>query len=108
MRVRQLHVPLAGAGALPQGAVVCTFRDRSFDLRVHTESKLLRLHVPILLEEINQHCCAVKRLAGKLVVSLAKRDAAKTWWELRKTKGVGETDFYKIVPDAGEEVVVTV
>jgi len=31
-----------------------------------------------------------------------------TRWELRKTKGVGETDFHLIKPDAGEEVVVTV
>lgn len=90
------------------GAVVVSFRDRSFDLRVHTESKLLRLHVPILLEEIDQHCCSLKKHAGKLVLSLVKRDAAKSWWELRKTKGVGETDFHKIVPDAGEVVVVTV
>ena len=31
-----------------------------------------------------------------------------TRWELRKTKGVGETDFHKIVPDSGEEIVVSV
>ena len=31
-----------------------------------------------------------------------------TRWELRKTKGVGESDFHLIKPDAGEEVVVTV
>lgn len=104
---RQLSVPFAGAGALPQGAISASFRDRSFDLRVRTEGRVQRLHVPILLEEIEQQRCAVKKLAGKLVLTLAKRDASKPWWELRKTKGVGETDFHKIVPDAGEEVVVT-
>lgn len=104
----KLQLPMAGAGALASGAVVVSFRDRSFDLRVHAGSKLLRLHVPILLEEIDQHRCTVKKLAGKLVLSLAKRDASKSWWELRKTKGVGETDYHLIKPDAGEEVVVTV
>ena len=99
---------MAGAGALAPGAVVVSFRDRSFDLRVHTGSKLHRLHVPILLEEIDQQSCTVKKLAGKLVLSLAKRDASKSWWELRKTKGVGDTEFHKITPDAGEPSVFTV
>ena len=60
------------------------------------------------LEEIEQQRCAVKKLAGKLVLTLAKRDASKPWWELRKTKGIGETGFHAIVPDAGEPHVVTV
>ena len=34
-------------------------------------SKLLRLHVPILLEEIEQQSCTVKKLAGKLTLTLA-------------------------------------
>ena len=65
-------MPFAGAGALPQGAISASFRDRSFDLRVRTEGRVQRLHVPILLEEIEQQRCAVKKLAGKLVLTLAK------------------------------------
>ena len=41
------------------------------------------------------------------MLTLAKRDASKPWWELRKTKGVGDTEYHKIVPDAGESVMFT-
>ena len=105
----KVHVPLAGAAALPAGAIECDFRERSFDLRVTHEGKRLRLHVPILGEEICPDKCSVKkRSSGKLIVVLAKKDESKGWYELRKTKGVGDTEYHKIVPDAGESVIFTV
>mmetsp|Transcript_12972 Transcript_12972/g.28043 ORF Transcript_12972/g.28043 Transcript_12972/m.28043 type:complete len:271 (-) Transcript_12972:133-945(-) len=103
----KVHIPLAGATALPAGAVTVDLRDRSFDLRVVSGNKLLRLHVPILLEEIKQRESFVKARQGKLVLTLIKRDAAKSWFELRKTKGVGDTEFSNIVPDSGESFIFT-
>ena len=104
--VVKVHINLAGAGTLPDGAIRCIFRERSFDLRVSvaSEHKLLRLHIPILGEEIDPPKCVVKRKAGKLILVLAKREADKVWYELRKTKGVGDSEFGKIVPDGGEDV----
>ena len=104
----KVYIPLAGAGALPTGSISATFRQRSFDLCVTSESKVQRLHVPILLEEIDPQRCAVKQKAGKLILVLAKLDTSKSWWELRKTKGIGETGFHMIIPDAGEPHVMTV
>jgi len=58
--------------------------------------------VPILLEEINQRACSCRKRQGKLIVILEKRDPSKSWYELRKTKGIGDTEYSKIVPDSGE------
>tara|TARA_B110001452_G_scaffold251342_1_gene240322 strand:+ start:193 stop:1041 length:849 start_codon:yes stop_codon:yes gene_type:complete len=104
----KVYIPFVGAGVLPAGSIVTTFRQRSFDLCVTSEGKVQRLHVPILLEEIDPQRCAVKQKAGKLILVLAKLDTGKCWWELRKTKGIGETGFHAIIPDAGEPHVVTV
>ena len=101
-------IPFAGAGALAAGALTVDFRDRSFDLRAVSDGKVWRLHVPLLHEEINQHECGCRVRPGKLIVRLAKRDGSKGWYELRKTKGVGDTEWHKLVPDAGESVVVTI
>ena len=124
-----------------------------------TDGKLLRLHIPILLEEINQQQCSCRKRQGKLLVILEKRDASKQardarrarcealavgfvscrwrwrsscrrqaarppppepwhvpqlavaplcqWYELRKTKGIGDSEYAKIVPDSGEAVEFT-
>ena len=98
-------MPFAGAGALPQGAISASFRDRSFDLRVRTEGRVQRLHVPILCEEITEAECVVKKKTAKLIVVMQKRDKEKGWYELLKTKGVGDTEYHKITPDNGEAVV---
>ena len=105
--VAKVHINLAGAGLLPAGAVVCDFRERSFDLRVTSGGKVLRLHIPILGEEIKEAESVVKKKTSKLIVCMPKREA-KGWYELRKTKGVGDTEFHKITPDAGEPFVFTV
>lgn len=105
----KVYIPLAGAGTLAAGAVTCYFRERSFDLRVTTDEKvMLRLHIPILLEEIDPQASAVKVRSGKLVLTLPKADASKSWYELRKTKGIGDTEYDKIVPDGGDAVTFTV
>ena len=62
-----------------------------------------RLHVPILLEQIDAAASLVKKRAGKLIIVLNKADKDKSWYELRKTKGVGDTEYHKLVPDEGEE-----
>ena len=100
---------LAGAGGLPEGAISCVFRERSFDLRVTVaeQGKVLRLHMPILLEEIDPAGCAVKKKVSKLILVLKKADASKPWYELRKTKGVGDSEYHKLVPDAGDAVTFT-
>ena len=138
----KIHIPMAGAATLAEGAINCIFRDRSFDLRVAHEGKCHRLRVPILLEEINQHACSCRKRQGKLIVILEKRDESKQWcarraacamgaphphtshprqwstltttldrsrrrYELRKTKGIGDTEFNKIVPNGGEEALFT-
>merc|ERR1712146_832150 len=90
----KVQCPIPGVQTLPPNSITCDFRDRSFDLRVmRTPTQCLRLHVPILLEEIDQQACSVVVKAAKVVVILAKRDADKTWYELRKTKGVGDSEF---------------
>jgi len=103
----KLHIPLAGAGSLPAGAIRCDVRHRSFDLRVTTAGRLLRLHVPLLHEEVEPARCALKTRAGKLLLVLAKAEA-KQWFELRKSKGVGDTEFLKLVPDSGETRTIIV
>jgi hypothetical protein len=105
--VAKVHINLAGAGLLPEGAVVCDFRERSFDLRVTSGGKVLRLHIPILGEEIKEAECVVKKKPSKLIVCMPKRES-KGWYELRKTKGVGDTEYSKITPDAGETCVFTI
>ena len=104
--VAKIHVNLAGAGLLPEGAISCSFRERSFDLRVTSDGKILRLHIPILGEEIKEAEASVLKKTSKLIIKLPKREA-KGWYELRKTKGVGDTEYHKITPDAGESVVFT-
>ena len=91
---------------LPAGAITCDFRERSFDLKVTSEGKILRLHIPILGEEIKEAECVVKKKTSKLILCMPKREA-KGWYELRKTKGVGDTEYSKITPDAGEPFVFT-
>ncbi|KAL3915458.1 MAG: hypothetical protein SGPRY_007211 [Prymnesium sp.] len=98
----KIIIPMAGAASLPEGAISAVFRDRSFDLRVLKEGKCFRLHIPILLEEINQEACCCKKRQGKLLLVLEKRDPSKSWYELRKTKGIGDTEYHKIVPDSGD------
>lgn len=105
--VAKVYVNLAGAGLLPAGAITCDFRERSFDLRVTTEGKVLRLHIPILGEEIKETECVVKKKTAKLIICMPKREA-KGWFELRKTKGVGDTEYHKIIPDNGEPFTFTV
>ena len=102
----QVHIPLAGAGSLPDGAITCDFRERSFDLRVASDGKCLRLHIPILCEEIMATKCTVRKKPGKLIIVLYKIED-KGWYELRKTKGVGDTEYSKLTPDAGEPVKFT-
>lgn len=104
--VVKVYIPLAGATTLATGAVVCDVRARAFDLRVATESALLRLHVPILYEEIEQGESLVKARPGKLVLVLKKKDKERRWYELRKTKGIGDAEFNKIVPDGGEAITL--
>ena len=105
----KVHIPLAGAGSLPEGAISCDFRERSFDLRVTSveAGKVLRLHVPILMEEIDAENSSVKKKVSKLILVLKKADATKSWYELRKTKGVGDSEYHKIVPDSGDAITFT-
>ena len=103
----KVQVPLAGAGTLAEGAISVDFRIRSFDLRVVHENKELRLHVPLLCQEIDQEKCVVKKKTGKLIVVLHKKDPEQPWYELRKTKGVGDSEYNKLVPDAGESTKFT-
>ena len=101
-RVR-VHVPMAGVDALAAGSIHVDFRERSFDLHVRTnDGKTHRLHVPILQEQVVPEECTVRRRPGKLILSLSKKDGTKAWYELRKSKGVGDTEYGKIQPDFGE------
>ena len=84
----KVQVPFAGAGSLAEGAIACNFRIRSFDLRIANEGKQMRLHIPLLCQEIDAARCSVKKRAGKLIVVLAKNKPEDPWFELRKTKGV--------------------
>ena len=54
--------------------------------------------MPILAEEITPEGCTVKKKTSKILLSLKKADATKGWFELRKTKGVGDTEYHKLVP----------
>ena len=37
-----------------------------------------------------------------------EKNEKESWYELRKTKGVGDTEYNKLVPDAGDPTVFTV
>jgi len=105
--VIKVQVPLAGAGQLEEGAISAAFRIRSFDLRVTHENKSKRMHIPILCQEIDTEKCVVKKKAGKLIVVLKKKKADDHWYELRKTKGVGDSEYNKLIPDDGESTMFT-
>jgi len=106
-KVIKVQVPFAGASGLAEGAISCAFRERSFDLRVAHEGKQLRLHIPLLCQEIDAPACVVKKRAGKLLIVLAKKDLDQPWYELRKTKGVGDSEYNKLKPDNGEATMFT-
>ena len=57
-----------------------------------------------MCEEVAEEKCVIKKKAGKLIVVLQKRDKEKGWYELLKTKGVGDTEYHKITPDNGDAV----
>ncbi|KAG8466232.1 hypothetical protein KFE25_001988 [Diacronema lutheri] len=104
----KVNFPLAGAKRLPSNGICAGFFDRSFKLAIRPDASTeLSLNVPLLCEPINQHGCVVKVLEGRVVVQLAKRQADRIWYELRKTKGVGDTEYDKLVPWEGELVTVT-
>lgn len=105
--VIKVHIPLAGASSLEAGAIVAEFRERSFDLKVAHENKQHRMHVPILCQEIDPAKSLVKKRAGKLIVVLQKKKPDDPWYELRKTKGVGDSEYNKLVQDSGETTTFT-
>lgn len=106
-KVIKVQIPFAGASGLAEGSISCAFRERSFDLRVMHEGKQLRLHIPLLCQEIDAPACVVKKRAGKLIIVLTKKDLDQPWYELRKTKGVGDTEYNKLKPDSGETTMFT-
>ena len=64
-RAKRVHLSLVSGGAP--------------SMQVVNEGKCHRLHIPILLEEIQQEACSVRKRQGKLIVILEKRDAGKLW-----------------------------
>jgi len=104
----KVHIPMARTQQLPSNGVAVGFYDRSMRVAVRPDaSSEHSLNLPLLLEEIDQQACSVKVKDGKLIVFVAKREADKVWYELRKTKGVGDTEYDKLVPWTGQVHVVT-
>ena len=50
---------------------------------------------------------AAKKKTAELIVVMQKRDKEKGWYELLKTKGVGDSEYHKLVPDSGDAATVT-
>jgi len=104
----KVNIPLAGAKSLPSNGIAVGFFDRSFKLKIRPDANTeLSLNVPLLLERIEPAQCSVKVLDGRIVLHLVKREVDKIWYELRKTKGVGDSEYDKLVPWEGKLVVVT-
>lgn len=86
----KVYVTLPGVGALPKEKVECDFDVRSFSLRIFDYNGFNhRLQAPKLSEEIKPEESSFKVLKDTVVVRLRKgRDYH--WYELHKTKGIGE------------------
>merc|ERR1712146_210671 len=82
---------LEGVGALPKEAVAGDFQPLSFSLKVHGYNGAnWRLQVPRLSEEIIPDECSVRCTDNSVLVKLRKKKEDHFWFELHKTKGVGE------------------
>jgi len=86
------HITLEGVGSLPEGAITCEFGERNFDLKVRQGKYINRLNVSKLLEFIVPDESKLKVKEDKVVVWLRKAKEDFTWYELRKTKGIGEEE----------------
>ena len=71
------------------------WKDRVHEGAAHP---LRQSKVAALSEAICQFITTLQSCADVKIVT----HATKSWYELRKTKGVGDTDYVKIVPDSGE------
>lgn len=74
----KVNIPLAGTKRLPANGIAIGFFDRSFKLAIRPDAGTeLSLNIPLLLETIDQHACAVKVLDGRIVLHMTKREAGK-------------------------------
>jgi len=86
----KVYVSLPGVGALPKDKVECDFDVRSFSLRIFDYNGFNhRLQVPKLSEEIKAGESSFKVMKDSVVVRLRK-GREYHWYELHKTKGIGE------------------
>lgn len=87
----KVYISLKGVGALPKESVASSFQDLSFSLTVmNLDGKNYRFQVPKLSESISPSECTVTVKPDRLFVKLRKVKEDYHWYELHKTKGIGE------------------
>lgn len=86
----KVYIMMKGVGELPDEAVKSEFAERSCCVKIMGyQGKDHRLQVPKLSEAIIPEQCEVKKRKDSVLIKLKKKDDHH-WFELFKTKGIGE------------------
>jgi len=89
----KVYITMKDVGELPEAAVKSEFGDRCCSVKIFGyQGKDYRLQVPKLSEEILPDQCSVKKRKDSVLIKLAKKKKDHHWFELFKTKGIGETE----------------
>ena len=90
----KVYIRLPNIGAHPRDKVTCEFKPRFLCFAVHEFGESLpnnwRLQVPLLSEEIDPTQCSVSIKGNTVILRMKKVKTDYHWYELHKTKGIGE------------------
>jgi hypothetical protein len=90
----KIYIRLPNIGAHPRDKITTEFKPRFMCLAVHEYGASMpnnwRLQVPLLSEEIDPGQCTVSVKGNTVIVRLKKIKVDYHWYELHKTKGIGE------------------
>eukprot|EP00802_Teleaulax_amphioxeia_P005029 Tamp_05033.p3 GENE.Tamp_05033~~Tamp_05033.p3 ORF type:complete len:328 (-),score=103.38 Tamp_05033:1878-2861(-) len=87
----KVYIMMKGVGELPEEAIRSEFDVRSCCIKIMGYQGFNhRLQVPKLSEEIIPEECSVKKRKDSVLIKLAKKKRDHHWYELFKTKGIGE------------------
>jgi len=87
----KVYLMMKGVGELSEDAIKSEFAERSCSVKIMGyQGKDHRLQVPKLSEEIIPEQCEVKKRKDSVLIKLKKKRDDHHWFELFKTKGIGE------------------
>jgi hypothetical protein len=90
----KVYIRLPNIGAHPREKITTEFKSRFMCFAVHeygdSKPNNWRLQVPLLSEEIDPGQCTVSIKGNTAILRLKKVKVDYHWYELHKTKGIGE------------------